>query len=674
MKLRSIKIKNFRQINGEQDITFSSADDKNVTVIHGKNGAGKTSILNAFKWCFYGKTDFETKTDNILNKKAIFEAGPNAKVILSIQIEFDNDGDKYRAIRTAHYITDSSADTANISQADRTIFQLWITRNSDGQTLSMDSPDLQINRIIPENLQPYFFFNGERIEKLSLGTSRDKIQSAIRSLMGIDVLERGASHLSTSAKKYFTAELRKSASASEKDKIDDCQRKRDQLEEHKVKSQEAKANRDANANASEAIGIQLKNMQETAKLQTRREEVNLEIKELDKDLINISSDRLAFISKKSFLIYSQELFKDIAIVLEEGRKKGELPYKIKEQFIDDLLSKKVCICDRDIDTGSDEELAIKSYRNTSGNNDLEEVFMEVSSGVKRIDIEAEEIEKALNDFQFKFDGSFNAKEKFKVELDEIGSKLLSPDNIDISSLEKKYKEHEENIKKYDHALGYHEGILGDLQEEIKSLERDISAIEIINAGNALISSRLSVVNELTESYHQMIDALSNEVRKDLAARVNKTFQGIIRKPYEAEISDDFSLQIHEILPDGRKVLVIEKSTAESQISSLSFIGSLIAHAKDSKKRGKTKFIKAGIFPLVMDSPFGAMDPEYRALVAKSLPDLAEQVIILVSDSQWNGSVEIECTHRIGKAYTLDLHGGNEANDQQNTVIKEISNA
>ena len=85
MKLRSIKINNFRQINGEQEITFSSADDKNVTVIHGKNGSGKTTILNAFKWCFYGQTDFETSTDNILNNKAIFEAGPNSKVALSIK-------------------------------------------------------------------------------------------------------------------------------------------------------------------------------------------------------------------------------------------------------------------------------------------------------------------------------------------------------------------------------------------------------------------------------------------------------------------------------------------------------------------------------------------------------------------------------------------------------------
>ena len=673
MKLRSIKINNFRQINGEQEITFSSADDKNVTVIHGKNGSGKTTILNAFKWCFYGQTDFETSTDNILNNKAIFEAGPNSKVSLSIEIEFDNDGDKYRAIRTTHYITDDSGITANISPSDKSVFQLWITKYSDGQTFSMDSPELQINQIIPENLQPYFFFNGERIEKLSLGTSRDKIQSAIRALMGIDVLERGASHLGSGVKKYFNTQLRKSANTSEKEKIDDCQQKIDQLEQYNVKLQEAKGNRDAHKNAHEQIGIHLKNMQEASKLQIRREAIDSKIEKLDEELVKINHDRLAYISKKSFLLYSHKLFNDIAIVLEDGRKKGELPYKIKEQFIDDLLIKKVCICNRDIKAGSNEERAINTYRNTSGNNELEEVFMKVSSGVKRIDLDVEEIKKILNDFQHKDDSHVEEKGKLTIELDEIGNKLSCPENIDINSLEQKYREHSDSIKKYEANIGFYEGSIKELKEKIKSLEGDILAIQEINAGNTLISSRLSSVNELTEGYTKMIVALSNAVREELALRVNNTFRSIIRKPYEAEISDDFSLQIHEILPDGRKILVVEKSTAESQISSLSFIGSLIAHAKDSKLEKKRKFLKAGVFPLVMDSPFGAMDPEYRGLVASSLPNLAEQVVILVSDSQWNGEVESECAHRIGKSYTLELHGGEEANDQQNTVIKEVSN-
>ena len=72
MQIESIKISNFRQFFHETKIKFSVSSLKNVTVIHGANGSGKTSLLNAFKWCFYGYTDFETGNDNILNEAAPF--------------------------------------------------------------------------------------------------------------------------------------------------------------------------------------------------------------------------------------------------------------------------------------------------------------------------------------------------------------------------------------------------------------------------------------------------------------------------------------------------------------------------------------------------------------------------------------------------------------------------
>ena len=71
MKIESLSINNFRQFCGEVTLELSTDPDKNVTVVHGANGSGKTSLLNAFKWCFYGQTDFDTLNENILNEAAI---------------------------------------------------------------------------------------------------------------------------------------------------------------------------------------------------------------------------------------------------------------------------------------------------------------------------------------------------------------------------------------------------------------------------------------------------------------------------------------------------------------------------------------------------------------------------------------------------------------------------
>ncbi|MFW6030852.1 MAG: AAA family ATPase [Halanaerobiales bacterium] len=49
MKLKSIEVSNFKQYYGKQRIEFAGNEEdlKNVTVIYGENGRGKTSLYRA---------------------------------------------------------------------------------------------------------------------------------------------------------------------------------------------------------------------------------------------------------------------------------------------------------------------------------------------------------------------------------------------------------------------------------------------------------------------------------------------------------------------------------------------------------------------------------------------------------------------------------------------------
>ena len=54
MLLKSIKLENFRQFRNES-IDFDQGEGgKNVTIIIGENGTGKTTFAQAFFWCLYG--------------------------------------------------------------------------------------------------------------------------------------------------------------------------------------------------------------------------------------------------------------------------------------------------------------------------------------------------------------------------------------------------------------------------------------------------------------------------------------------------------------------------------------------------------------------------------------------------------------------------------------------
>jgi DNA sulfur modification protein DndD len=89
------------------------------------------------------------------------------------------------------------------------------------------------------------------------------------------------------------------------------------------------------------------------------------------------------------------------------------------------------------------------------------------------------------------------------------------------------------------------------------------------------------------------------------------------------------------------------------VTSLSFIASIVSLAKEQYKKGG-EFFRGGLYPIVMDSPFGSVSV-YRELIARHIPELADQIILLVSPAQWEGDVQKEMASRIGKQATLIYH-------------------
>ena len=58
MLIKSLKMKDFRQFKGTTAVEFSCNPNQNVTIILGDNTYGKTTLLQAFNWCFYETVRF----------------------------------------------------------------------------------------------------------------------------------------------------------------------------------------------------------------------------------------------------------------------------------------------------------------------------------------------------------------------------------------------------------------------------------------------------------------------------------------------------------------------------------------------------------------------------------------------------------------------------------------
>ena len=184
MKLLRLTLRNFRQFKGEQELHFADLDSRNVTVIHAENGFGKTALLNALLWGFYGHeglaADLSGK-DSILNKSVAASSLPEDEKVAEVEIRFEHDRHKYRLIRSLSY---------NQQRADSRKTQLTLEVTRDGQTFPDRLPQQRIRSMIPEGIAPLIFFNGEGIDRLAMEESSDKVREAIRQMLGLSLLQQ----------------------------------------------------------------------------------------------------------------------------------------------------------------------------------------------------------------------------------------------------------------------------------------------------------------------------------------------------------------------------------------------------------------------------------------------------------------------------------------------------
>ena len=659
MIIESICVTNFRQFYGDVNLEFSVDPEKNVTVVHGANGSGKTSLLNAFKWCFYGQTDFDTLNENILNEASIQDHEEGSYIDLKIAVKFLDEDKRYGAIRSQRYQRIKGLVAEPVEDST---FVLDVT-GEDGQTKRSRSPFVELQAILPQDLQPYFFFNGERIEHIAGVNQSVQIQDAIRKLMGLELVDRAVLHV-RKAKNQYRKLVREEVPEEQKKYLDLIECLEEDIARYNDSYDWAKREEELAKSELSSIERELKQYEKSRESQERRDELERQLSTNEEELGLIRTKQKRLINETGFLALSGDMFQDCSQLVDENRKKGVLPYGIKEQFIDDRIDMGSCICGTKIEKGSKEHNCLLEVRKTAGSDEQESIYTGVSALlkshqeiVKRFKLDYTEAAQRLKDV-------LSNSEQMRIEIDEISAQLFRVDDKKIAQLE---NEHVIQTRKRDDAIG-DKGIANNARIEANNkLERYNQLLQRLDEQKSkhnIASRRMNKAAEVSEVLSSLRESLTNQVRIDLSQRVEKTFQSIIRKPVRAVIDEDYRLQVLKKSVSGEEYVVNEQSTGERQVTSLSFISSIIALAKEKHSK-KTLFFHGGLYPLVMDSPFGALDDDYREKVAGSVSDLAEQVIMFVSNSQWAGRVKHACEDKVGKSYQLVYHSPKLQKEKEN---------
>lgn len=649
MKLISLQLCNFRQFYGKTPAIKFASGDKNTTVIYGSNGAGKTTILNAFTWVLYEKfTAAFASPELLINKRAIVEANEDCAVECWVEIQFERDRKLYQLKRKC-YATKDRDNLIRYSPAK--LFML--VAGDDGRWYPpLEPPELIIEGILPTSLHQYFFFDGERIDRFFRSDKNNNIAEDTKELLGVKVLDRAIDHLKT-AKKNLQEELQALGDIVTKQLLQeqiDLEQESDRLSKKlaaivkEIQQLETQ---------KRTIYTQLLDLSGAEQLQCLKDKLVKQEKLARTNLIKAKNEFKKLLSQSGYLIFTTDIAQIFLDLIQELRDRGQIATGIKQEFVRQLLNSQTCLCGNILKPQTDAYNRVKAWCNKVELKAVEEAAIRLETQVNKSREQSAEFWQQVDREQVDINQRYININNLEQELEKINQQLRNYPNRNIQNLQHSVESLEETIKELTLQQGITQQQLATTKTAIATLETKINKHKITEHKQVLANQRIQATQEAIARIIEVRKRLETQFRLSLEQKVQEIFNFISFTPYIPKLSTNYELTLVENT-SGTEIPVAA-STGENQILSLSFIGGIIDRVREWSRRNTLMGPDSSTFPIVMDSPFGSLDRIYRRQVAKAIPQLANQLVILVTKTQWRGEVETTIIERIGKEYVLIYH-------------------
>lgn len=645
MKLISLRLCNFRQFYGKTPELILASGEQNTTVIHGNNGAGKTTLLNAFTWVLYEKFSAAfTSEDQLVNKRAIAESSFGEAVDCWIELGFEHQNKRYQAKRLCRaYKTETG-----VEQGQSELY-LQIAGDDGRWLLPQQLPEDIIGQILPTSLHQYFFFDGERIEQIVRFDKKAEIAEATKTLLGVEVLNRSIKHLKE-AKKSLESELTL---------IGDFETRKLLKEQNKLEQETSLlSNRQTEIDKElehqdelkKTIGNRLLELSGAQELQCLRDELEAKGKLVREQLKQAQEAQKRAISTRGYTVFLLDTTAQFRLIVDDLRNKGELPIGIKRQFVGDLLNQQCCICGTQLIAGTHPHQQVSAWMDKAGIADIEETAIRMSAQVEEIDKQVPEFWEDVDRQQTNIAQGRIELSQLETQLDDINKRLRNYPDEDIQQLQRRLDETDERIRDLTLEKGANQQKIERLKTDVERQVKQIVKYKMNETKQALAQRRIAATQDAIERLTEVRTRLENQFRSSLEKRVQEIFTSISFTPYLPKLTEKYELMLVE--NTAGQETIVAASTGENQILSLSFIGGIIDRVREWIQDNALMGPDSSTFPMVMDSPFGSLDEIYRRQIAKTLPRLANQLLVLVTKTQWRGEVEREMASYIGKEYVL----------------------
>ncbi|MEL6399253.1 MAG: AAA family ATPase [Cyanobacteria bacterium J06626_4] len=642
-----MKLYNFRPFCGEHALTLAKTRDRNITVIHGNNGSGKTALLNAFTWALYERfTAALASPEQLVNRRALAEAADQERVTCWVEVAFDHDGKQYRVRRSCQAYRQGE----EVAQTASDVAMQFVGDDGRWSTLSTaKNPDDVIGRMLPKSLHQYFFFDGERIEQLVRTDNRAEIAEATQKLLGVKVLDNAIKHLNI-ARKTLEDEYASVGDAETKNLL--AARREQETTREALETRQEEIDRELahHATLKQETSRKLRESGEFESLQRRRDQLEEQEKELRDRLQDAKQILKRAISNRGYTVFLPSVVEKFRAIVRDQEDKGQLPADVKPKFVQELLEMQRCICGMELHPGTSHRAAVEAWLHKSGLADVQSTVYRLEGWVDEQADQEEDFWREVDQEQATINHCKQKLSQIEIDLEDIRDQLRASPREEGRQLQERLDEIDRTTERLIMEKGANQERIGRLSHEITQLRKQVRDRRQNQSRQKLALKRIDAAQDASDRLKELKQNQDILFRQELQETLSNLYSEISFKAYIPRISDKYELNLVERV--GNQEVLVGASTGENQILSLSFIGSVVERIRQWSQDKLVMGPDSSTFPLVMDSPFGSLDEIYRRQVAKLLPELADQLMVMASKTQWRGEVEEEMRDRIGREYVL----------------------